>query len=186
MVHLLRIPAYCVPALHFTFCHFLYTHSPDLTALLCTMDNDQEKKTIKCFRDRLKQLIRVAPVLDVLHFLSDEQKELIKAKLQHEGEIKAADFLLQEIISKPYPEGWFRELLTALETVGCKQAANYMGNNPPSPSLEAENDNYTRLIDLLQLTLVDMKTSDVCHSCYERNILTAEDRENVSNGGRIV
>lgn len=144
------------------------------------MDDHQVKKTIDCFRKRLKQLIRVAPVLDVLHFLSDEQKELIKAKLQNEGEIKAADLLLQEIISQSYPEGWFRELLTALETVGCKQAANYLENNPPSPSLEAENDSCIRLIDLLQLTLVNMKTRDVCHSCFGHNILTAEDRENVS------
>ncbi|MCI4378566.1 hypothetical protein PGIGA_G00217330 [Pangasianodon gigas] len=143
------------------------------------MDHDQEKKTIDCFRNRLKQLIRVAPVLDVLHFLSDEQKELIKAKLQNEGEKKAADLLLQEIISKTYPEGWFRELITALEMVGCKQAANYMENNPPSPSLEAENDTYIRLIDLLKLSLINMKTRDVCHSCYERNILTAEDRETI-------
>ncbi|XP_060786102.1 interferon-induced helicase C domain-containing protein 1 isoform X2 [Neoarius graeffei] len=140
---------------------------------------DQEKKTIDCFRNRLKQLIRVAPVLDMIHFLSDEQKEQIKAKLQNEGEIKAADLLLQEIISKTYPEGWFRELLTALERVGCKQAANYMENNPPSPSLEAENDTYTRLIDLLSLTLINMKTPDVCHKCYELHILTAEDRETI-------
>lgn len=146
---------------------------------------DQEKKTIDCFRNRLRQLIRVAPVLDMLHFLSGEQKEQIKAKLQNEGEIKAADLLLQEIISKTYPEGWFRELLTALETVGCKQAANYMENNPPSPSAEAENDTYIRLIDLLKLTLINMKTPDVCHSCYEQNILTAEDRETVSSEGVV-
>lgn len=139
------------------------------------------KKTIECFRNRLKHQIRVAPVLDVLHFLSDEQKGLIKAKLQNEGEIRAADLLLQEIISKTYTEGWFKELLTALETVGCKQAVNYMVNNPPSPSMEAENDNFIRLIDLLHLTLINMKTSDVCYSCYEVNILTAEDRENVSS-----
>ncbi|XP_053483146.1 interferon-induced helicase C domain-containing protein 1 [Ictalurus furcatus] len=141
------------------------------------MDHEQEKKTIDCFRNRLKQLIRVAPVLDVLHFLSDEQKELIKVKLRNEGEIKAADLLIQEIISKTYPDGWFRELITALEQAGCKQAANYMENSPPSPSLETENDTYTRLIDLLKLTLINMKTTDVCHSCYERKILTAEDRE---------
>lgn len=167
----------------FSAFHVLYTHSPELAALFCTMD--QEKKTIDCFRNRLKQLIRVAPVLDMIHFLSDEQKEQIKAKLQNEGEIKAADLLLQEIISKTYPEGWFRELLTALERVGCKQAANYMENNPPSPSLEAENDTYTRLIDLLSLTLINMKTPDVCHKCYELHILTAEDRETVSMKGVV-
>ncbi|KAI5107256.1 interferon-induced helicase C domain-containing protein 1 [Silurus meridionalis] len=141
------------------------------------MDDSQAKKTIDCFRNRLKQLIRVEPVLDVLHFFNNEQKDLIKAKLKNEGEIQAANLLLQEIISKVYPEGWFRELLTALETVGCKQAANYMGNSPPSPSLEAENDTCVRLIDLLKLSLINMKTCDVCHGCYERNIITAEDRQ---------
>ncbi|XP_058248986.1 interferon-induced helicase C domain-containing protein 1 [Hemibagrus wyckioides] len=143
------------------------------------MNQDQEKKTIECFRNRLKQLIRVGPVLDVLHFLSHEQKELIKAKLRNEGEIIAADLLLEEIISKTYPDGWFRELLTALETVGCKQAANYMESNPPSPSMEAENDNCIKLIDLLRLTLTQMKTRDVCDCCYERNILTDDDRETI-------
>ncbi|XP_053352532.1 interferon-induced helicase C domain-containing protein 1 [Clarias gariepinus] len=143
------------------------------------MNHNQEKKIIECFRNRLKQLIRVAPVLDVLHFLSNEQKELIKAKIQNEGETAAADLLLGEIINKTHPEGWFRELVTALETVECKQAAKYIENNPPSPSLEAENDAYTRLIDLLQLTLTKMKTTDVCHGCYEQRILTAEDRESI-------
>lgn len=136
-----------------------------------------------CFRNRLRRLIRVGPVLDMIHFLSEEQKERIKAKLRNEGDIMAADLLLEEIISKPYPEGWFRELLTALETVGCKQAANYIENNPPSPSLEAENDNYIRLINLLNLTLIKMKTRDVCDCCYAQNILTDDDRETVSIGG---
>lgn len=150
------------------------------------MDHDQEKKTIDCFRNRLRQLIRVGPVLDVLHFLNDQQKELIKAKLRNEGKIMAADLLLNEIIGKTYPEGWFRELLTALETTGCKQAANYMENNPPSPSLEAENDNYIRLIDLLRLTLINMKTRDVCDTCYALKILTPDDRETVSSSWVIV
>ncbi|XP_027020323.1 interferon-induced helicase C domain-containing protein 1 isoform X1 [Tachysurus fulvidraco] len=143
------------------------------------MAQDQEKKTMDCFRNRLRRLIRVGPVLDMIHFLNEEQKERIKAKLRNEGDIMAADLLLEEIISKQYPEGWFRELLTALETVGCKQAANYMENNPPSPSLEAENDNYVRLINLLNLTLIKMKTRDVCDCCYAQNILTDDDRETI-------
>ncbi|XP_072541827.1 interferon-induced helicase C domain-containing protein 1 [Salminus brasiliensis] len=140
---------------------------------------DQEKKTIECFRNRLRNLIVVEQVLDHVCFLSNEQKERIRAKLQNEGNRKAVDLFLNEVIHKDYPEGWFRELLTALENAGCKQAANYIDNNPPSPTLEAENDIYIRLVDLLQLTLMNMKTQDVCHSCFQRSILTEEDRQNI-------
>ncbi|KAL7881892.1 hypothetical protein AOLI_G00087410 [Acnodon oligacanthus] len=143
------------------------------------MSLSQEKNTIDCFRNRLRGLILVEPVLGQVHFLSTEQKELIRAKLQSEGNLRAADLFLHEVTNKDYPEGWFRELLTALEGAGCKQAANYMENNPPSPSAEAENDNCIRLINLLQLTLINMKTRDVCQSCFQRSILTEEDRQNI-------
>ncbi|XP_062861994.1 interferon-induced helicase C domain-containing protein 1 [Trichomycterus rosablanca] len=141
---------------------------------------DQEKKTIECFRNRLRQLIQVAPVLDALDCISKGQKELIRAKLRNEGDLKAADLLLDEILYKTCPDGWFRTLITALENSGCKQAAKYMDkDNLPSPSMEAENDSYIKLIDLLKLTLVNMKTSDVCDQCYQQNILTQEDCENI-------
>ncbi|XP_076859013.1 interferon-induced helicase C domain-containing protein 1 [Brachyhypopomus gauderio] len=138
-----------------------------------------KKTIIDCFRNRLRRLINVEPVLDLLHFISDEQKELIRLKVRTEGDLRAADVLLNEIISKDYPQGWFRELITALETVGCKHAANYMENNPPSPSVEVENDHCIKLIDLLKLTLVDMKTKDVCYNCFQRRILTQDDCENI-------
>ncbi|XP_066542389.1 interferon-induced helicase C domain-containing protein 1 isoform X2 [Hoplias malabaricus] len=144
------------------------------------MEHGHEKKTIDCFRNRLRRLIVVEPVLDRLDFLSADQKEPIRAKLKSEGNLRAVDLLLQELISKDYPEGWFRELLTALEAAGCKQAVNYMENNPPSPTLEAENDSCMRLINLLQLTLEDMKTTHVCESCYQKNVLTEEDRQNIT------
>uniref|UniRef100_W5KRT9 RNA helicase n=1 Tax=Astyanax mexicanus TaxID=7994 RepID=W5KRT9_ASTMX len=140
---------------------------------------DQEKKTIDCFRNRLRNLIVVDQVLDNVGFLSKEQRELIRAKLQNEGNLKAVDLFLSEVINKNHPEGWFRELLNALEVAGCKQAANYIENKAPCPSLEAENDIYIRLIDLLHLTLVGMKTKDVCFSCFQRCILTKEDRQNI-------
>ncbi|KAI4889660.1 hypothetical protein NFI96_000229 [Prochilodus magdalenae] len=143
------------------------------------MSLGQEKKIIDCFRNRLRHLILVEPVLGQIHFLSNEQKELIRAKLQNEGNVSAATLLLHEVTSKDYPEGWFRELLTALEGAGCKQAANYMENRPPSPSAEAENDSCIRLINLLQLSLTNtMKTTDVCDRCFQLDILTEEDRQN--------
>uniref|UniRef100_A0A4W4HJH6 RNA helicase n=1 Tax=Electrophorus electricus TaxID=8005 RepID=A0A4W4HJH6_ELEEL len=146
---------------------------------ICVCRSHCERNTINCFRNRLRRLINVGPVLDMLQFLSDDQKELIRAKTRTEGDISAADLLLHEVITKEHSEGWFRELITALETAGCRHAANYMENNPPSPSKEFENDNCIKLIDLLKLSLVDMKTRDVCNSCYQRSLLTDEDRENI-------
>uniref|UniRef100_A0A673FTJ6 RNA helicase n=1 Tax=Sinocyclocheilus rhinocerous TaxID=307959 RepID=A0A673FTJ6_9TELE len=147
------------------------------------MSCDQDAETshaLGCFRDRLKRLIRVEPLLDLLHFLEPDRKDRIKAKFREEGDINAAAFLIDEIIhSKNYEQGWSRELITALETVGCKHAAKYVLNSPPEPTEEAENDSCVRLIDLLQLTLVSMKTGDVCAHCRALGLLTLEDQENI-------
>uniref|UniRef100_A0A671Q2S7 RNA helicase n=1 Tax=Sinocyclocheilus anshuiensis TaxID=1608454 RepID=A0A671Q2S7_9TELE len=147
------------------------------------MSCDQDAETshaLGCFRDRLKRLIRVEPLLDLLHFLEPDRKDRIKAKVREEGDISAAAFLIDEIIhSKDYEQGWSRELITALETVGCKHAAKYVLNSPPEPTEEAENDSCVRLIDLLQLTLVSMKTGDVCAHCRALGLLTPEDQENI-------
>lgn len=146
-------------------------------------DKDAETRhTLDCFRDRLKRLIQVEPLLDLLHFLEPDRKDRIKAKFREEGNISAATLLIDEIIhSKNCEQGWSRELVTALETVGCKHAAKYVLNSPPEPTEEAENDSCVRLIDLLQLTLVSMKTGDVCAHCRALGLLTLEDQENVSN-----
>uniref|UniRef100_A0A673FX45 RNA helicase n=1 Tax=Sinocyclocheilus rhinocerous TaxID=307959 RepID=A0A673FX45_9TELE len=141
---------------------------------------DYTSHALGCFRDRLKRLIRVEPLLDLLHFLEPDRKDRIKAKFREEGDINAAAFLIDEIIhSKNYEQGWSRELITALETVGCKHAAKYVLNSPPEPTEEAENDSCVRLIDLLQLTLVSMKTGDVCAHCRALGLLTLEDQENI-------
>uniref|UniRef100_A0A8C1P267 RNA helicase n=1 Tax=Cyprinus carpio TaxID=7962 RepID=A0A8C1P267_CYPCA len=147
------------------------------------MSCDQDAETrhvLGCFRDRLKRLIQVEPLLDLLHFLEPDRKDRIKAKFREEGDINAAAFLIDEIIhSKNYARGWSRELIAALETVGCRHAAKYVLNSPPEPTEEAENDSCVRLIDLLQLTLVSMKTGDVCAHCRALGLLTLEDQENI-------
>uniref|UniRef100_A0A8C2AVK9 RNA helicase n=1 Tax=Cyprinus carpio TaxID=7962 RepID=A0A8C2AVK9_CYPCA len=147
------------------------------------MSCDQDAETrhvLGCFRDRLKRLIQVEPLLDLLHFLEPDRKDRIKAKFREEGDITAAAFLIDEIIhSKNYARGWSRELIAALETVGCRHAAKYVLNSPPEPTEEAENDSCVRLIDLLQLTLVSMKTGDVCAHCRALGLLTLEDQENI-------
>uniref|UniRef100_A0A8C2L6Y6 RNA helicase n=1 Tax=Cyprinus carpio TaxID=7962 RepID=A0A8C2L6Y6_CYPCA len=147
-------------------------------------EDAETRHVLGCFRDRLKRLIQVEPLLDLLHFLEPDRKDRIKAKFREEGDITAAAFLIDEIIhSKNYARGWSRELIAALETVGCRHAAKYVLNSPPEPTEEAENDSCVRLIDLLQLTLVSMKTGDVCAHCRALGLLTLEDQEN--NQGNI-
>ncbi|KAL2081449.1 hypothetical protein ACEWY4_023302 [Coilia grayii] len=144
------------------------------------MSSDQENVgLIECFRNRLRRLIVVEPLLGRLHFIGDDDKELIRVELNNKGNLQAADLLLNTIVKGPRTEGWLRQLLDGLETVGCKYAANYINNNPPSPSLEAENDCCIRMVQLLQPTLEQMKTQDVCNSCHTLDLLTDEDRENI-------
>ncbi|XP_067300684.1 interferon-induced helicase C domain-containing protein 1 [Pseudorasbora parva] len=162
------------------------------------MSSDQDLETrhiLECFKDRLKRIILVEPLLDGLHFLEPDQKDRIRAKSRAYGEISAAALLIDEIIKTHYEKGWSRELITALETVGCTNAVNYVLNSPPNPTDEAENDSCVRLIDLMHLTLVNMKTRDVCAQCYSLGLLTQEDQENIMkatenlgniNGARVL
>uniref|UniRef100_A0AAY4BGV2 RNA helicase n=1 Tax=Denticeps clupeoides TaxID=299321 RepID=A0AAY4BGV2_9TELE len=140
---------------------------------------EEDVHRIELFRNRLRTLIVVEPVLDLLDFVPDEDKQRIRATLTQKGDICAADALLDAVIRGPRPPGWFVGFVAALETAGCGHAAKYAANEPPSAALEAENDNCVRLINLLQLSLVQMKTRDVCHRCHDRGRLTDEDRQNI-------
>lgn len=145
---------------------------------------------IEIFRNRLRRLILVEPLLDQLHFIQEDVKESIRAKVKNDGNIRAADELLNFILKSPRTEGWCRELLHGLENAGCKHAANYINNKPPTPSVEAENDNCVRMIQLLQPELLkNIKTRDLCISCHAMDLLTDEDRENIfaetENNGSI-
>lgn len=147
------------------------------------MSCDQDAATrhaLDSFRDRLKRLIEVQPLLDQLHFLEEEQKDRIKASLTQNGNMRAVSTLIDEIIKIRDDKGWSRELIAALETVGCKHAAHYVENNPPDTTEELENDSCIRLIDLMRLSLVNMKTRDVSTHCFSLELLTQEDVENVS------
>lgn len=156
------------------------------------MSSDQDTETrhiLDCFRDRLKRLIQVEPLLDLLDFLEPDKKERIKAKVASEGNINAVSLLINEIMRAELQQGWSRTLVTALETVGCGHAARYVRNRPPEPDEEAEHDSCVRLIDLLHLSLVNMKTRDVCVQCVTLGLLTQEDQENImtatGNNGNI-
>ncbi|XP_044540156.1 interferon-induced helicase C domain-containing protein 1-like, partial [Gracilinanus agilis] len=146
-------------------------------------ESSQEKNflnLIQCFRPRLKQYIRVEPVLDYLTFLDREKKERIRQTAATQGNAVAAEFLLSTLEKGNWGPGWTQEFLTGLKNGGCTLAARYM--NPdladlPSPSLETCYDQCVQLLDILQPTLVDkLQAMNVVDKCLEKALLTKEDR----------
>uniref|UniRef100_A0A8C9WJP4 RNA helicase n=1 Tax=Scleropages formosus TaxID=113540 RepID=A0A8C9WJP4_SCLFO len=136
---------------------------------------------IECFRNRLRSLIQVEPVLDHLYFIGRDQKELIAATAKNEGNRRAVDLLVDAVGRSSRPAGWSRAFVDALKAGGCKHAAMYVeAEHIPSASAEAENDLCVQLIDLLAPSLQEMKTPEVCLVCYALNILTGEDKEIVT------
>lgn len=63
------------------------------------MDDQEIFGLIECFRERLKKLIIVKPLMDLLHFIEDDEKELVRVKLNTQGNPYAVDLLL-DIITK--------------------------------------------------------------------------------------
>ncbi|XP_029112658.1 interferon-induced helicase C domain-containing protein 1 isoform X1 [Scleropages formosus] len=141
-------------------------------------DDDSLLQLIECFRNRLRSLIQVEPVLDHLYFIGRDQKELIAATAKNEGNRRAVDLLVDAVGRSSRPAGWSRAFVDALKAGGCKHAAMYVeAEHIPSASAEAENDLCVQLIDLLAPSLQEMKTPEVCLVCYALNILTGEDKE---------
>ncbi|XP_007494333.2 interferon-induced helicase C domain-containing protein 1 [Monodelphis domestica] len=153
-----------------------------------SFESSQEKNflnLIQCFRPRLKQYIRVEPVLDYLTFLDREKKEHIRQTAATQGNAVAAEFLLSTLEKGTWGPGWTQEFLTGLNHGGCTLAARYM--NPdladlPSPSLETCYDQCVQLLDILQPTLVDkLQATAVVDKCLEKALLTKEDTNRVIN-----
>jgi len=139
---------------------------------------------ISCFRPRLKQFIRVQPVLDRLPSLSAADREKVRAATLQRGEVEGAEELLRAVERGPRECGWFHEFLQALEHGGCSLAACYV--NPslsqlPSPAQEADHDLCVHLVQLLHSTLVDrMQTVQVAEKCLQMGIFQDEDLDRVS------
>uniref|UniRef100_A0A8C9TJD5 RNA helicase n=1 Tax=Scleropages formosus TaxID=113540 RepID=A0A8C9TJD5_SCLFO len=149
--------------------------------LATATDDDSLLQLIECFRNRLRSLIQVEPVLDHLYFIGRDQKELIAATAKNEGNRRAVDLLVDAVGRSSRPAGWSRAFVDALKAGGCKHAAMYVeAEHIPSASAEAENDLCVQLIDLLAPSLQEMKTPEVCLVCYALNILTGEDKEIVT------
>lgn len=135
---------------------------------------------IEGFRPRLRKLIQVEPVLDLMHSIDNDIKEQIRNKAKTESILQAADLLIDTVIKVPHQDGWFREFVDALSAGGCENAADYVEAKPPNPTVEAENDCCVRLIELLSPSLLNMKTNDVCLHCFSEGILSQDDRDIVS------
>ncbi|XP_064020157.1 interferon-induced helicase C domain-containing protein 1 isoform X1 [Pogoniulus pusillus] len=138
---------------------------------------------IACFRPRLKQCIRVQPVLDQLCSLSAEEKEKVRAVALQRGDVEGAEELLRAVERGPRGCGWFHEFLQALESGGCNLAACYL--NPslsqlPSPDEEADHDLCVHLVQLLHSTLVDkMRPVELAEKCLEMGIFQEEDLDRI-------
>lgn len=144
-------------------------------------DSDEiHERLIEYFRPRLRNLIDVQQVLDLLDFVTLDQKERIRQKNTTEGNLAAADALITAVIHKPHQAGWFRAFVDALEGSGSGYAADYIQNKIPEPEVETENDNCVRLIQLLSPSLVDMKVTEVCVHCLSQELITQDDSETVS------
>lgn len=147
------------------------------------MTSDSDKITeslIEDLRPRLCGLIAVQQVLDHLHILGADQKEKIRQKEATDGNLAAAHLLLDVVTKRPREEGWFQAFVDALEQSGCGHAADYIQVKLPDPEVEAENDYYVKLVQLMVPSLVDMKTETVCVHCASKDLITDADREIVS------
>lgn len=138
------------------------------------------ERLIDYFKPRLRNLIVVQQVLDLLVCIEPDQKERIRQRNKNEGNTAAVDALLAAVTQKPHQGGWFRAFVDALESSGCGHAADYIQNKIPEPEVEAENDSCVKLIQILSPSLADMKTSAVCLQCLSKEIITEEDAEVVS------
>lgn len=144
-------------------------------------DSDEIKEgLIEDFRPRLRKLIVVQQVLDLLNFIETDHKERIRQKDTNDGNQAAADMLISAVIQRPHEPGWFTAFVDALENGGCRYAADYMQNRIPDPEVEAENDYCVKLIQILSPGLLDMKTDEVRLHCLSKELLTEADNEMVS------
>ncbi|XP_063068158.1 interferon-induced helicase C domain-containing protein 1-like isoform X2 [Engraulis encrasicolus] len=134
----------------------------------------------ECFRNNLRLLIRIEPVLDHITFIPRDQKERIMTKARNEGNSDAVNALIDTIVKGPRPPGWSREFIDALSSAGCTYAALIVDTDTlPTPSLQAENDYCVQLIMILSPSLLKMKTTDVCEGCYAKNLVSEDDKQNI-------
>uniref|UniRef100_A0A671XVQ4 RNA helicase n=1 Tax=Sparus aurata TaxID=8175 RepID=A0A671XVQ4_SPAAU len=146
-------------------------------AMMASDNDDMYVSLIEGFRPRLRELIMVQQVLVHLHFIDNEQKERITKKVTNEGNQAAAELLIDAVIRKPHSPGWFRAFVVALEEAGCERAADYIQDKLPEPEVEAENDYFVNLVQLMYPRLMGMQTKEVLVHCLSQKLLTQADGE---------
>ncbi|XP_028625044.1 interferon-induced helicase C domain-containing protein 1 [Grammomys surdaster] len=155
-------------------------------SIVCSAE-DSFRNLISIFRPRVKMYIQVEPVLDYLLFLPAETKEQILKKVTTCGNTSAAELLLSTLEQGQWPLGWTQVFVEALEHSGNPLAARYVRptlTDLPSPSSETAHDECLHLLNLLQPTLVDkLLINDVLDACFEKGLLTVEDRNRISAAG---
>uniref|UniRef100_A0A668AZ64 RNA helicase n=1 Tax=Myripristis murdjan TaxID=586833 RepID=A0A668AZ64_9TELE len=143
-------------------------------------DDTERVIVIESVRQRLRHLILVDQVLDLIHSIGNDQKELIRNKARNESNTAAVDLLINTVIKTPHHDGWFMEFVDALKNGGCQHAADYVEAKFPDPTEEADNDACVLFIQLMSPSLLDrLKTSDVCAHCFSEGIISKEDKENI-------
>ncbi|XP_075895860.1 interferon-induced helicase C domain-containing protein 1 isoform X2 [Nelusetta ayraudi] len=142
--------------------------------------DDVDERLIEYFRPRLRELITVPQVLDVLQIIGTDQKERIRQKEVTDGNQAAADLLIDAVVRKPHEAGWFQAFVDALERSGHGYAADVIQVKLPEPEVEAENDYCVKLIRLMIPSLLDMKTEVVTVHCSSKRLITEADVEIVN------
>ena len=143
------------------------------------MDSDAVREgLIEVVKPKLINLIKAEQVVDFIHFLTPEQKEQI---LGAGRGFACARRLITEVLRKPHTLGWFRTFLDALVQAECTKAAQYLDEaQMVSAETEAEDEQYSKLLQLLYPSIVDkIDVDNVCNHCYSAKIISEADMEEV-------
>ncbi|XP_033965510.1 interferon-induced helicase C domain-containing protein 1 [Pseudochaenichthys georgianus] len=147
---------------------------------MASESDERKERLIDDVRPSLRKRIVVERVLDQLHTIENDQKEQIRQKARSVSELAAADLLISAVLRKPHAPGWFQAFVDALIHSGCEYAADCIQpDNPVDPAVEAENDYFVKLIEILSPSLMDMKTGVVNLECSAKELITQDDVEKI-------
>uniref|UniRef100_A0A8D2L252 RNA helicase n=1 Tax=Varanus komodoensis TaxID=61221 RepID=A0A8D2L252_VARKO len=138
---------------------------------------------ISCFRSRIKNSIQVNRVMDFMPSLSHEHKDRLRAAQRNQGDVEAAELLLQLLENgAARSPGMCQEFCQALAQGGFL-AADYVDpslRGLPSPAAEAVNDLGRYLVDVFFGHLVQaLRALQVAMKCLQMNLLDDQDLQQV-------
>ncbi|XP_044273998.1 interferon-induced helicase C domain-containing protein 1 [Varanus komodoensis] len=138
---------------------------------------------ISCFRSRIKNSIQVNRVMDFMPSLSHEHKDRLRAAQRNQGDVEAAELLLQLLENgAARSPGMCQEFCQALAQGGFL-AADYVDpslRGLPSPAAEAVNDLGRYLVDVFFGHLVQaLRALQVAMKCLQMNLLDDQDLQQI-------